>query len=328
MSLKPRSNGTVSTTLRRGGRALAWPVWNDGEGRLRAPLRALLPLVATFLVLAAGQSFARGRFDGKLLVGTVELALLLATLVAAVLIGARLLDRRSVAEYGLSFDRGWCRSFAVGGAIAMGVNAGTLLVALAAGWASVEGVMQGAGPEGFGPAFLMVFGYVAVAASWEEFVFRGAMLQNLAEGADGYVPRWLAVGAALLVSTTVFAFMHSGKITDPTQAGYYVVAGLVLGGAYVLSGDLALPIGFHVVYNFAMSAVFGLSVSQQTPELIAVSVSGPAFWMGEEGVVRVGFAAVGGLALVAYVRWRDGQLSLADCIPEWTPRDSGRAADD
>jgi len=320
MSSQPTSNGTVSTALRRGGRVLTWPVFNHGAGRLRAPVRALLPLVATFLALAAIQGFVRARFDGTLVVGGLEAGLLLATLVAAVLLGAWLIDRRPVTEYGLSFDRGWLRSFAVGAAVATAVNAGTLAVALGAGWATVEGVTRGAGPVSFLPAFVVVFAYVAVAAAWEEFVFRGAMLQNLAEGADGYVPRWLAVGVALLASTAIFAFMHSGKVTHPSQGGYYAVAGLVLGGAYVLSGDLALPTGFHVFYNFTMSAVFGLGASQDTPELLAVTVVGPTFWIGEEGVLRMGFAAVGGLLLLAYIRRRAGGLRLDERVPAWTPR--------
>jgi|GEM_PF-1183389 len=328
MSGQPISDRTESTPLRRGCQWLAWPVWNRDERRLRAPIRALLPLIATFLTLGAIQTLVRPRFDGKLVVGALETTLLLATLTVAIVLGARLLDRRPVAEYGLDFDREWGRSFLVGGGIATAANAGTCIVALAAGWATVDGVTRGAGPLSFLPAVLLVFGYIAVAASWEEFIFRGAMLQNLSEGADGYLPRWLAVALALLASTTVFAFMHSGKVAHPSQAGYYAVAGLVLGGVYVLSGDLALPVGFHVFYNFTMSAVFGLGASQGTPELLALSVTGPAFWIGEEGVARVVFAVVGGVLLVAYVRWRDGRLTLADSVPQWTPRDSARAPEE
>jgi len=320
MSSQPTSNGTVLTALQRGGRVLTWPVFNHADGRLRAPVRALLPLVATFLALGAIQAFVRPRFDGKLVVGGVETGLFLVTVVAAVFLGARLIDRRPVTEYGLSLDRTWLRSFAVGAAVATAVNAGTLVVALSAGWATVDGVTAGAGPASFLPAFLMVFAYIAVAATWEEFVFRGAMLQNLAEGADGYVPRWLAVGVALLASTVIFAFMHSGKITHPSQGAYYAVAGLVLGSTYVLSGDLALPVGFHVFYNFTMSAVFGLGVSQDTPELLAVTVTGPTVWMGEEGALRMAFAAVGGLLLLAYVHRREGGLRLDERVPAWTAR--------
>ncbi len=70
------------------------------------------------------------------------------------------------------------------------------------------------------------------------------MLKNLAEGADGPVPRWAAVGVAVLASSLVFAFLHGGKVDHPSQYGYYLLAGLVLSGAYVLTGDLALPIAF------------------------------------------------------------------------------------
>jgi hypothetical protein len=38
-------------------------------------------------------------------------------------------------------------------------------------------------------------------------------------------------------------------------------------------------------------------------------------------------ASVGGVLLVAYVHRRDGQLALADGIPEWTPRDSPYATE-
>ena len=143
------------------------------------------------------------------------------------------------------------------------------------------------------------------------------MLKNLAEGADRYVPQWGAVGVAVLLSTAVFAFLHSGKISDPTGYGYYAVAGIVLGGVYVFSGNLALPIGFHVFYNFTMSAVFGLGVSQRTPELLALSVVGPAFWIGEEGLARAVFAVIGGVVLLAYIRWQNGDLHVDDRVTEW-----------
>lgn len=313
------SQSTVSTTFRRGLWWLVWPVWIREQKRLRAPLRAVLPLVLTFLALALVQPTLRARFDHPV-VEALEAAALAVVLVAAVFLGARLLDRRSVADYGLSLDRRWWRSFAVGGAIATAVNAGTLTLALAAGWATVTGFAAGAGALPFVPAMALVFGYVAVAAAWEEFVFRGAMLQNLAEGIEGYAPRWVAVGVALLASSVVFAVLHGGKVTHLGQYGYYLLAGLVLGGVYVLTGDLALPMGFHACYNFTMSAVFGLGVSQQTPELVVLDLVGPTLWVGEEGLAHVLFAALGGLALLSYVRWRDGSASLVDSVRQLTSR--------
>jgi len=322
MSVKLPIDRTVSSVVRDGWRLLCWPVWNHQDRRLRAPLRAVLPLILTFFAFFPIQEVVRGQFEGKTVVGSLEAAGLLAVLVVAVLVSARIIDRRPVREYGFAFDREWLRSFAVGGMIATAANAGTVLVSIAAGWVSVTGFIGGSGPAPFLPALLVVFAYVAIAASWEEFIMRGGMLKNLAEGANAYLPRWAAVGLAVLGSSAVFAFLHSGKIAHPSQAGYYLVAGLVLGGIYVFSGDLALPIGFHVFYNFTMASVFGLGVSQDSPEVMILDVVGPAFWIGEEGFARLVFAIIGGVLMLAYVRLRDGRLGLSDQITQWTPRDS------
>ncbi|WP_324664801.1 CPBP family intramembrane glutamic endopeptidase [Haloarcula sediminis] len=316
MSLQLPSDGTVSAALRRW---LLRPVWNREQRRLRAPLRAVLPLVVSFLALAALQPALRARFDHPV-VETVEMGALAAVLAGTVLLSGRLLDKRPLAEYGLALDRQWWHAFAVGGAVATAVHAVTLVTALAAGWVTVTGFADGAGALPFPAAIAVVFAYIAVAASWEEFLFRGAMLKNLAEGADGYVPRWAAVGAAVGLSAAVFAVLHGGKVTDPTQYGYYLLAGGIFGVAYVLTGELALPIGFHVFYNFTMSGVFGFGVSQRTPELIVLDITGPAFWLGETGALHTVSAALGGVGLLAYVRWRDGQLGLADRVTRWTPR--------
>lgn len=244
----------------------------------------------------------------------VEFLGLLALLGGGILMSAKVLDRRPIAEYGLSVDREWIRSFAVGGLIGTVINAGTFLVALGAGWITVVDLVAGAGDLPFPVAMLLAFALTAVAASWEEFVFRGAMLKNFAEGASGHVPRWAAAGIALVASAGVFAFMHSGKVAGLSGYSYYLLAGVIFGGVYALTGDLGLPMGFHAFYNFSMTAFFGLGISQQSPELIVTSVSGPTVWIGEEGLLKVIFAAVGGLLLVGYIRWRDGQLSIDDSL--------------
>jgi membrane protease YdiL (CAAX protease family) len=162
-----------------------------------------------------------------------------------------------------------------------------------------------------------VFGLIGVAAVWEEFIFRGTMLKNLAEGADGYVPQWAAVGLAVVLSTAVFAFMHGGKIDHYSLYSYYAVAGLVLATPYVLTGSLGLSMGFHVFYNFTMSVVFGLGVSLKTPELVALEITGPDVWVGEEGLLNIIFAVVGGVLLLAYIHRRDG-LSVSHRVTEFS----------
>jgi len=279
----------------------------------------VLPALLTFIALGVRQTAIRNRFAHPIR-EPLEMASILLIFGGTILVSARCIDRRPVREFGLEFDREWWQSFAIGGLIATLINAGALIVALGTGWATVTGVMQGSGELPFLPAMAVVLGYIAVAATWEEFIMRGAMLKNLAEGSAGFLPRWLAVATAVLLSTLVFAFLHGGKVTEPSQYGYYLIAGLVLSGAYVVTGSLSLSIGFHIFYNFTQSAIFGLGHSQRTPELIVVEIVGPTWWMGEEGLVFAIFAILGGLLLVAYIRLRDGHLGLDDRITRWTPR--------
>ncbi|MFC6756748.1 hypothetical protein ACFQER_08720 [Halomicroarcula sp. GCM10025894] len=162
----------TETTTRQLWRWLTWPVWNGRQRRLRAPLRALLPTVVTFLAFAVVQTAVRGRFAHPIR-EPLEAVGFAVVLLGAVLVSARALDRRPVSEFGLSLDRSWWRSFAAGAAVATAINAGALLVSLWAGWARVVGVTRGAGDLPFALAMAVVFGYVAVAATWEEFVMRG-----------------------------------------------------------------------------------------------------------------------------------------------------------
>jgi membrane protease YdiL (CAAX protease family) len=271
----------------------------------------------TFIALALLQTAVRSRFQHPLR-ETTEAFGLVVILIGAVFLSSRVFDRRPIREFGLSLDAGWWRSFAVGGVVALLVNAGALLVALGAGWATVAGVTQGSGALSFLPAMLLVFVYIGAAATWEEFVFRGTMLKNLAEGANGYVQENVAVGLAVVFNCVVFAFLHGGKVAHVSQYGYYLLAGLVLGGVYVLTGELALPMGFHVFYNYTQSAVFGFGVSQTTPELIALNLVGSARYVGEEGLVHVGAAAVGGLLLMGYVYWQKAELRIHRRVTQWT----------
>jgi len=317
MSPNANVDRTEASVLGTAWKWLTWPVWNRSQRRLRAPLRALLPIITTFLAIAVLQSVVRGQFDHPIR-ESMELLGMAVILVGGVVASSRLFDRRPVGEYGLSLDTDWWRSFAVGGVVATLANAGAVAVALGTGWATVAGFAQGSGELSFLPAMIVVFGYIATAATWEEFVFRGAMMKNVAEGANGYVRERVAVGVALALNCVVFAFLHSGKVTHVSQYGYYLLAGLVLGGVYVLTGELALSIGFHIFYNYTQSAVFGLGVSQTTPELLALDLVGSTRYVGEEGLVHIGAAAVGGLLLLGYIYWRDGKLALSDRVTRWT----------
>jgi membrane protease YdiL (CAAX protease family) len=56
-----------------------------------------------------------------------------------------------------------------------------------------------------------------------------------------------------------------------------MLAGLLYAMAYLLTGELAVPVGFHIMWNFFEGSVFGFPVSGFTPgtTFIAIQQSGP-----------------------------------------------------
>jgi membrane protease YdiL (CAAX protease family) len=80
--------------------------------------------------------------------------------------------------------------------------------------------------------------------------------------------------------------------------------GLFLGLSYILTGDLAIPIGIHIAWNFFEGNVFGFPVSgvDSHLSLIATGQTGPIAWtggtFGPEGVLVGILAALLGMLLV------------------------------
>ena len=90
--------------------------------------------------------------------------------------------------------------------------------------------------------FFIVGGLIAPAA--EEIVFRGVLF--------GYLRRW-GLPAALLISTALFAIIHTGAALPITQ----IVGGVVFAIAYQTSKSLVTPMTIHMLGNLA---IFTLSV--------------------------------------------------------------------
>jgi membrane protease YdiL (CAAX protease family) len=136
----------------------------------------------------------------------------------------------------------------------------------------------------------------------EEALFRGVLLRMVAQRFGGW--------AALAVSAPLFGLPHLlNHGTDLVGAlSITVCAGLLLGGAYLATGSLWLPIGLHLGLNFVESAVFGIvTVDSPLPDfslydtvlggsdLISGGVGGP-----EASLVTLGVLTVPALALIWY----------------------------
>ena len=117
--------------------------------------------------------------------------------------------------------------------------------------------------------FLMV-------AVGEEILFRGVLFRWIDE-------KW-GFTIALVVSAVLFGAMHWGQpgATWWSSLAIAIEAGLLLGAAYKLAGNLWLPIGIHWAWNFVQGNIFGFEVSGSDAgeALLQATVEGPEIFTG------------------------------------------------
>ena len=308
-------------------------VWNERERRLRAPIRlalgasavgvcTALALVLLFAPLALVETLPLlGMSTGAPLAGFAA-GLLASALgaVAGVWLSARFLDRRPLAGYGLGIDRDWVFDFTAGLAIGAGAMTLVFLLELAAGWITVVGAFRTPTGVGFIPAMVVVAAVFLAVGFYEELLLRGWLLTNAAEGARAYDalgPRG-AVALAVSLSSIAFGGLHA---TNPNAGGASAAtiafAGVVLALGYVLTGDLALPIGLHVAWNLTQGTIYDLPVSGMDlgVSVVATERAGPAAITGgafgpEAGITGVVAVAFAGVCTLGWARLRYGALAV------------------
>jgi uncharacterized protein len=314
---------------------------DPAERRLRALWRLLIQVVIFFLLLA-GLQIMTGILAGSLIQPPTGLdpadaqnylvshpVLSIANGISQVIaiwisfiIAARWLDRRPMRDFGLRFGPIWWRDLAFGLVLGAALMALIFAVELAAGWVEITGYAQ-PGPSGHGfwigiIAMLILFSGVGIN---EEMLFRGYFLRNMAEGFEGRLinPR-AALLLAFILSSLIFGVAHAANPNATTISTINIaIAGLFLGLGYVLTGELAIPIGLHITWNFFQGNVFGFPVSggqfgatfieinQLGPEMITGGAFGP-----EAGIIGLGAMLLGSLLTILWVRWNYGKARLRD----------------
>jgi len=189
----------------------------------------------------------------------------------------------------------------------------------------------------FAAAMLGALLLFVVVGITEELLARGDHLRNLAEGLN--FPRTGSLWALLLawlLSSTFFGLLH---IFNPNATWLstlaLMVAGLLFGLAYVLTGSLAIPIGLHIAWNFFQGIVFGFPVSGNTfdsASVFTIQQKGPSLWTGgafgpEAGLLGVIALALGAILTLIWVRWRYGATRIQTTLavyPRHNERFTGR----
>jgi len=187
---------------------------------------------------------------------------------------------------GFWFTNSWLKHFGLGcviGAVTIGF---AVLIASAPGGLSFtldiakgqEAILKTLGTS------LAVF---AVAAAFEESLFRGYMLQTLNRAGLG----WLAIA----MTAIFFGLVHLGNPgANAISTANTMLAGVWFGVAYLKTRDLWFPFGIHLVWNWMQGSFFGIEVSglnDISPAPILTEIDrGPAWLTGESYGIEASIA--------------------------------------
>jgi uncharacterized protein len=298
--------------------------------------RVLVPIVFNLLVVAVSvpRSTSVGLDTPGFGLGFIPLVGAVAGLLGAVVtvwLAGRILDRRPFSEFGFHLGAGWWLDLLFGMILGALLMTTIFLIELGLGWIKITGAFEDHLGGPFVVSLLIPAATFLCVGISEETVFRGYQLKNAAEGLN--YPTLGPRGAILLAwisSSVLFGVLHANNPSaTPVSTFNIVLAGLMLGFGYVLSGDLAVPIGLHITWNFFQGAVYGFPVSGFAafgPTLLDTRQGGPDLWtggsFGPEGGMLIPAAMLLGMSLIAlWTRLRTGNVSLHTPIAESPSRD-------
>ena len=245
-----------------------------GRTELRAGWRLLIFLAIVVVLITASnlavRSFLHGADDTTLFL-VRELLDFLIFLFASWIMGR--IEARTIADYGLPWRKMFRIQFWQG--VLLGFASITaLLVAMRLSGVFHFGGIALSGADVWKWAIIYVLAFTLVALR-EEFRARGFALFTLTAGI-GFWP-------AAILSAAYFGYSHHGNSGEDwiglLNAG---AAGLLLSFLLRRSGNLWMPIGFHLAFDWGETYFYGVADSGQVApgHLLNSSSSGPAWLSG------------------------------------------------
>ena len=158
---------------------------------------------------------------------------------------------------------------------AVGLGIGFALMVACVAVAAILGVYRIVGSGDASRLAMALISSAIMPAFTEELLFRG-ILQRWLEDFGG---SWVG----LVLSSLAFGFAHYFNPNSTVLACLWIAveAGVLLGGAYMLTRSLWMPMGLHAGWNFTQGEIFDVPVSGIDEHgLVQAQMSGPELLSG------------------------------------------------
>ena len=196
--------------------------------------------------------------------------------------------------------------------LGLGLLVGFLIMAVAVAVAAILGVYRIVGPGDTSRLTIELFGVALIPGFTEELLFRGILFR--------WIEEWGGSWAGLLISSALFGAAHSFNPGSSVVATSFIAieAGLLLGGAYMLTRSLWFPMAIHAAWNLTQGEVFDVPVSGIDEHgLVQAKMSGPPLITGglfglEASLITIVLATAVGL----WVIWLSVKRGLI-VSPRW-----------
>ncbi|MFC2133161.1 CPBP family intramembrane glutamic endopeptidase [Bacteroidota bacterium] len=304
--------------------------WNSEEVRLRAAYRITLQFILALGIMGGifallGELIPGVKFEAAApwWVFFAMACVRFASGIGGVWPAGRFLDRRNFGDFGFHINKEWWIDFGFGlglGAVLMTI---IFFVQSGAGWVSVTDTfyVHNNYSNFVFPLAIVMLVFISVGFQ-EEITTRGYLLKNLAEGLNlKKINPNIAIIIAWISTSALFGYYHLGN-PNATWISTINIAlgGLFFGMAYVMTGELAIPIGLHISWNFFQGNVFGFPVSGLTiprdvVTFIKIDQTGPEIWTGgafgpEGGLIGLGAIILGTFITLFWLRIRRGKENI------------------
>lgn len=202
---------------------------------------------------------------------------------------ARFIEQRSVSELALP---GMGRELGIGMLVGFGLYTACVLILMVMGIYRVEGMNP--------VSFLLPALAMAVSSGvFEELLFRGVLFTS--------IERMFGSWTALAASSLLFGLLHLVNPQGSLEGALFIAveAGILLAGAYMLTGRLWMSMGFHFSWNYTQEGIYSgiVSGNDAAQGLLKSSINGPDLLTGgsfglESSVLALALCTATGIYLV------------------------------